>query len=406
MRKPSLAAVLAVAAAGISAVPGNGQTLPDFIPEKICAAGSVDRRLFMQAALGQKKCDDCLSPRSIEKAAANWTVKAFLKHTHEGFPGSYRVLSVPHAPDGGIDYEEYVRTVDQRIRCVADAAPLRSRLDELAKSVGKAVQIRKDVDNLGSGDLSSAKPASFAFVRDWEAGNTVHSYEIAVGRLFKGALDPSRQMDVPFTLLPYARFVGQINADPKKRDIDNAAFGLRGDLYAIPFLGLEHRLSLRAEYLTDSAAEASIAAGEFVWEPRPPFEAGFPHPFGHPQYYFGSSGPYLKVDLTGRVRFGHVFDPGLKPTVLTEESYLRLGAKAGATVGFGGYDILSSLSLFATYLWFDTVDGAGGTFAKLEAGVNYQITDNFGITLKYVEGTDEDKLEPVQRFDAGFTVKF
>lgn len=406
MRKPLLAAGFAVAALCLSAVAGNGQTLPDFIPEKICIAGSVDRKLFMQAALSQKKCDDCLSPRSIEKAAANWTVKAFLQYTNESFPGAYKVMSVPYAADGGVDYEEYIRTVDQRIRCVADAAPLRTRVNDFAKSVGKAVQVRKDVDNLGTGDLSTAKPASFAFVKDWEAGNTLHSYEVAVGQLFKGALVPSQQMDVPFALIPYARFVGQINSDPKKNDIDNVAFGLRGDLYAIPLFGLENRFSLRGEHLTDSVAEASIAAGEFVWEPRPPFDPAFPHPFGHPQYYFGSNGPYIKLDLTGRVRFGHVFDPGEKPTILTKESYVRLGGKAGATIGFGGYDIFSSLSLFATYLWFDTVEGLGGTFDKLEAGASYQITDNFGLTLKYVDGTDEDKLVPVRKLDAGFTVKF
>jgi hypothetical protein len=176
--------------------------------------------------------------------------------------------------------------------------PLCARVNDFAKSVGKAVQVRKDVDNLGTGDLSTAKPASFAFVKDWEAGNTLNSYEVAVGQLFKGALVPSQQMDVPYALIPYARFVGQINSDPKKNDIDNVAFGLRGDLYAIPLFGLENRFSLRGEYLTDSVAEASIAAGEFVWEPRPPFDPAFPHPFGHPQYYFGSNGPYIKLDLT------------------------------------------------------------------------------------------------------------
>jgi len=403
-------AYVAVAVASLvsSATSATGQPNEAFIPEKICAADTVDRKLFMQAALGLKKCEDCLSEENIRKAADGFAVIFFVKNHARTYPGSFEI-KVPYAAGGAIDYVEFVRTVDRRVKCLQGAAPLRTSLDKFAKAVGESIQVRKDVDNFGpsGSDLSSAKPASFGFMKDWVADNTQHSYEVAVGQAFKGKLRPGEQMDLPYAFTPYARFVGQINSDPKKKDIDNVGLGVRADVYAVP-LGtvIESTFSLRAEYLTDSVGEATIAAGEFVWEPLPGTAFDFPHPIGNAQYYFGSNGPYIKLDLTGRVRFGHVFDPGLKPTVLTKESYVRLGGKAGATVGFGGYDILSGLSFYATYLWFDTVEGLGGTFDKLEAGVLYQITNNFGVTFKYVEGTDEDKLEPVRKFDAGLTVRF
>ena len=411
MPRRFLLACFTVCALSLPITSATGQSFEAFIPEKICVADAVDKKLFMQAALGQKKCEGCTSEANIEKAANNNTVRLFLDRHEQTHPGSFKVLLVPHTPGGSVDYVEYVRTVDQRVKCLAGAAPLRTQLNAFAKSVGKAIQVRKDVDNFGTStsttDLSSAKPASFGFMKDWVAGNTLHSYEVAVGHVFEGALRPGQQMDLPFSLTPYARFVGQLNSDPKKKDVDNVGFGIRADVYRVPFGNiLDNAFSLRAEYLTDSIAEASIAAGEFVWEPLPGADLDIRHPFGNAQPLFGLSGPNLRIDISGRVRFGHIFDPGLKPTVLTKESYVRIGGKAGATIGFGGYDIFSSLSFFATYLYFDTVEGLGGTFDKLEAGMNYQITENFGLTVKYVDGTDEDKLEPVQRFDAGFTVKF
>jgi hypothetical protein len=408
MRRPW---VLFLVVGGLLATPSTVQavTLDDLAPEKICVAGAVDKKLFMQAVLGIKKCDAaaaCTSPENVAKAADMYEVRQFLRDIERNFPGRFALKSAPFK-DGYIDYGELIKNIDQHVVCLDSQPSIRTRIDKFSKEVGQSLLVRKDVDNLEIADLSTAKPASFGYSKDWPAANAVTSYEVAVGHIFKGALDAVQKDSMPYTITPYARFVGQFNTNPKKTDIDIAAAGLRGDIYSIPFFGIvENHLSLRGEYITDSIARSAIAAGEVTWEPIPAFDPTRPHAFGHPQYYFGPDGPYIKLDVTGRFRFGQVFDPGLKPTILTQESYVRLGAKAGIMLGFGGSDIFSGFSVYGTYLYFDTVAGAGGSFEKIEAGVTYQVTSNFGFTVKYVEGTDEDKLEPVHKLEAGFTVKF
>jgi hypothetical protein len=397
-------AILLFGVLAIRPTPTYALTNEDFLPEKICVAGHVDKKLFMQAALEQKKCDACTSPENVEKVSKKWEVMAFLKYHRQNFPGKFYIKSAPLTPSGTIDYEELVKSIDQHMMCLDATPTIRTQLNKASKTIGEAILVRKDVDNLQVANLSTAKPASFGYSHDWAAGNTLRSYEVAVGHSFTGALLPGQQTDLPYKLIPYARFVSQLNSNPKKADTDLAAAGLRGDVYGVPILGLDNQFGLRGEYLTDSVADSSILLGEFIWIPLPQYNVNYPHPFGHPQYYFGSEGPYIQLDVSGRLRFGQVFDPG--PTILTAESFARVGGKAGVTIGFGGYDILSKLQLYATYLYLDTVTGLGGTIRKTEAGVNFAVTDNFGFTFKYVEGRDEDRLDVIHKLDAGFTVKF
>jgi len=85
-------------AALVSATPAYSQSLEVFAPEKICVGEYIDKKLFMQAALGLDKCDktdDCTSQEKIDKVVNLLNVRRFLRVPDDRYPGRFRLKNFP-----------------------------------------------------------------------------------------------------------------------------------------------------------------------------------------------------------------------------------------------------------------------------------------------------------------------
>jgi hypothetical protein len=222
--------------------------------------------------------------------------------------------------------------------------------------------------------------------------------------------DTATQATMPLVVRPYVRYVGKFNSKSGLKDTDNLGLGVRADLFEVMlFDTVSNKLSLRGEWLTDSVADSQIAAGELVWTPH--FRGALRKflPLGETiPLSPADDGPYMSLDLSGRYRYGEVFDAGRSATLITAGEYSRLGGRARIDLGFGGNDLFSGITLFADYLYFHNLADRTGIdgFFKFEAGISYAITETVGLSFGYVLGRDEDKLQPLGRIEANLTVKF
>lgn len=275
--------------------------------------------------------------------------------------------------------------------------------------------LRKDVDNLSVG-LKKAQPAKFSAARDGVADNSIVQSELAIGTEYTIHLgeelnpDGVVQETIPLVLRPYTRYVGKFNSKRGPQDVDSLGFGLMADLYRLELLGVSNKVSLRGEYLTDAEARSEIAAGEVVWSPH--FRDSVLRrllPLGERvPLVGGDEGIFIRLDLSGRYRFGEVFDAGDAVNLATTKEYSRFGGRGRVELGIGGTDVLSGMTLFADYLYFNDLhdDNPLDEFYKFEAGLSYAFTENVGVSLGYVRGRDEDKLQEIDRVEGNLTVKW
>ena len=206
---------------------------------------------------------------------------------------------------------------------------------------------------------------------------------------------------------PYFASVSTHNSNAKIKDIDKSSLGFAADAVAIPFPGGVNHFSIRGSLLTDTTRSFEIFAAEAVWWPR----FG---PFGESGLALGTFrtsdalGARLYLDLNGRARYGDIRENTTIATLPASGEFTRLGFKSAIKLGFDGEDIWSRLELGASYLYFNTVAAAGAvdTINRFDASVGYKFTDNYGVSLTYKKGRDEDLLMRMDQLFFAFTVKF
>jgi hypothetical protein len=403
--------------------PASAQSDAAFAQKDICVVKGkkafIDRDKLIVATITGAKPSDIEKDGKLGHSAREFRDYAVTQNRLQNFvqaPGDYYTI---HRKDkGAVSAEDLLDNFSQyEAICVGwpretVANPLREAINKATKDAGSKLILRKDVDNLSVG-LKKAQPAKFSMARDEVGNNTLMQSELALATEFVthlGMSDTGATMPVFFR--PYVRYVGKFNSKSSLKDVDNLGFGLRADLYSLSLFDIVNsKLSLRGEYLTDSVAESEIAAGEVVWTPhfKNPVLRRY-LPLGEEIELFGGGpdGLRMSLDVSGRFRFGEVYDPGQTPTLLATNQYRRLGARARADFGFGGSDVLSGITFFVDYLYFNNLrDGSGiDSFYKFEVGLAYAITDNVGVSVGYVRGRDEDKLVEIDRVEANLTVKF
>lgn len=307
------------------------------------------------------------------------------------------------------------------IRCVeygkppSSVAQARAEVSKKLTTLGSRAILRKDVDNLDK-PLASAAPAQFSVLNDRVADNVAFQSQFAVATEISIPIgfDPTNPASVPgavpLFIMPYARHDGLFNSNRRATDIDNLGFGMAVNMYALPLTGwLSASTSLRGEYLTDTRNEKQIYSGELVVSPHASAAVKWPIELGQRMYFDEiGGGPSIRFDLSGKMRYGYVEDAGGVTTLQANSNFLRLGFASGVDINLGGSDVFNGLSAYATFNWWHNADEATSLrqFYKATAGVRYEFTKNYGLTLGLERGRNEDTLQNTERITAGITIKF
>jgi hypothetical protein len=265
------------------------------------------------------------------------------------------------------------------------SSAVRKRLDEVSKALGKNLLVGKDLDSL-SKSLSTRDPAKFSITRDGVAKNTLLQTDYAVAAYLR--------TQVPF------------NSNNKLKDVDKATMGLAMDFWTIPFFGTYHGFSARGGYQLDTSKSYEAFTSELIYYPP----AGLLRiiQLGERTEVGGPGGFWFVFEATPRLRYGNIYENKTIVTLPPSGEFMRVGYKLAATLGPNGDDFLSKFGISAAYLHFDNTRGGNGIsqFEKFDTSLNYKITDNYGISLTYSKGRDEDQLKPVNQVIGAVTIKF
>jgi hypothetical protein len=308
-----------------------------------------------------------------------------------------------------------------QITCVAAGAPVsesakvRKRLADSLSNTGDKLILRRDPDNFDK-SLAQAAPASLAITGDRIKENTLVQSNAALATQFKFdvGFDPANTETVltsfPVYILPYVRHEGTFNSNDRLRDVDNLGVGVMFDAYAIPTTSwLNNSISVRAEYLTDTANDKEVFASELVWTPTPAADVRWPIDIGQRIYFDEvAGGSSMRFDLSGRARYGWVENNAGITGIESGSEYLRLGMFAHADWMLGGDDIFAGLTAFADYWFFDNMLGEAGidSFYRFRSGVSYAFSKNHGVELRYEKGRNQDTLQEIDQIIVALTVKF
>ncbi|MGH1353335.1 MAG: hypothetical protein ACRBBN_21385 [Methyloligellaceae bacterium] len=330
----------------------------------------------------------------------------------KGAASSNKVDAVHFISNPSLYYTECVNWPEKKVG--QNIAEVRKKVDDTPKSFGKDLIIRSGINSL-TGDIDTGKAASFSISRDGVKKNTVVETKVAVAKRFVTHLATETndfgevQGRIPLKLFPYFRYEGKFSSKSGARNVDNLAVGLRADISGIEIANIvDGTLSFRGEYVTDSIAESEIVAGEVVWSPFFTGSLGETLPLQRAVWPLGFEGPWIFMDLSARYRFGDVYDPGQKASLLETNQYQRVGGRFYAVTGFTGSDFLSKLTASVEYWYFEDLEKASGVkrFDHLEADVSYKFTKNTAISLSYEKGRNVDTLEEVDLIKGALTIKF
>lgn len=422
----ALRLVLFVSGALLHAVgPCTAQDFKGFSSAEICTNpagdGLIKFAAVLQASIATAGCrviDDSGEIVSrdalIVCAAGSDSLKAFLKD----YPKSrYAITLRGETTNSLIDSGDFLRNFkNYEARCIAAENAIAferasSDFDAQTKKIGDYVRVRKAAADLAK-SLEVADPAFVSFTDDQIAGNKAASYAVTVGTIFEFGSDDIGSND-PFAathgyLFPYVRLAGEENSLNSKADLENWAAGIRVDYLNVPVAGefLKTDVGGFFEYLTDSEAESEVLSSEAGIRPR--FNDTIPllNFINRKKVSFGYFGPWIFTELTGKMRYGHVSDPGGKPGLLLTSEYSRAGFTAAARTGYAGSGPLSGFELAGSFTKFDTFEGQGGAFEYFTAELTYNFTKNIGLKFDRKKGTEPDKLDVLDRYTAGLTFRF
>lgn len=396
--------------------PARADSVAGYTAEAICSANGktlvIDPKKVVNIALKDVPVqkidvdkDGTLTwAERVAAAELQWGFLTFL----QTYDRSQFDIEGPKDRQGHFDAHAFLASPGEfKTECLRLAAPqqpqrlveARAAVDDSAKSASQFFAVRKNVTALTVKNVAIAAPASIGFSHDYLADNLARSYEIAIGHTLPDVVDT---LDVT----PYARFVGVSNTHDKKKDVDVAAAGILGEVFAVEALGWFHNVRFSGEYITDHLGQTAIASSDVWWSPAPRWHPGLLGALNAEYGLFGPEGPTLRVDVVRRSRMGHVFDAGPNPALVANQDYLRVGGDFAATLAAGGHDVLSGVTLSSAYSLLDTVDGAGGVIHHWESKARYQFTTNIGFGVRYVTGTDVDTLKDTRLVDGTFDFRF
>ena len=412
-------ACLIVSFPGLAAQPDTPFGRDSICDEK---TGFVDRKKFFAAAIKDINIADVLrSDDSIDKKALSLRVRGHLTYFKTEYldKGVYYKLT-----PASITAEELITKLGQyQIECIkqADSAAseIRAGVDSFTKAVGSNLVLGKDLDALTK-PLNTRNPAKFSVTRDKFADNTALQTEFALAGIFDADVTVNNALFTgggPHTVFlgfyPFIVSQTMSNSNVKLTDIDKVTFGMMFNAFSIPFFGLgTNHLSGRVGYqsdsaitgLTDKTYEATV--GELVWWPQFGFFQALK--LGERIRFGGSDGIWFRHDLSGRLRAGDIHWNTSIPTLPKEGDYVRVGYRYELGTGLFGNDFFSKFAVSASYLYFDNRRGANGIdeFYKLGLELKYEVTDNYGFSISYSKGRDEDILKGIEQVVAALTVKF
>jgi hypothetical protein len=306
-----------------------------------------------------------------------------------------------------------------RFRCRAWTPPPAGKPQP--KQVQADLRLRLNAENLrtkltdSNKSNAKTKPAIFSLNRNLLTETTTANSELAAGVAFDGYLKKVQRRDGqielfnPFSLIPYVTYQRRYTTESSDTEIDQLGSGLLFDFVLLDpkGQGIGHEIAFKAEYLSDSEGETSIANGELIYYPLLNLGTRF-DPFGGLQ----PIGPLaLYIEPSGHFRFGHVFDAGGNTALATEKDFNRAGGKIRAVLTGNPTDfktVLDKFTLSAEYIWLYGSGGSLDTFRRFDAALIYTfgVNNNYGVGLNYRNGHTDTTLQKVEFVQGAFTVKY
>lgn len=301
------------------------------------------------------------------------------------------------------------------IKChLPQTTTVRKEVDNFTKKISANLTVGKDLDAL-SKPLAPRNPAKFSVARDQVTGNTAFQTEFAVAGYFPtqgiGVTDPlwtgGKSQTIFVDFYPFVTSQTTSNTTAKLKDIEKTSIGLMLVTDNVPFFGLgANHFAFRASHQLDTTKTFEINLGEIVWTPDfGPFRA---LDFGKTKFLSGPDGLWYRHELSGRLRAGQILENNGIATLPSSGEVVRAGFRAELYAGVLGSDFFSKFTASLSYTHFDNLYGGNGVdqFHKVVAGLQYDLTDNYGFGITYTRGRDEDLLTEVDQILAAVTIKF
>jgi hypothetical protein len=287
---------------------------------------------------------------------------------------------------------------------VPDKLRLRANSDDLL------ISSSKDAFN----DL---KPATINYTTDSVEGTRIAKLQAALGYAiplpFNGNT-PKAFSDFDGELVPYISTNQTITKHngllATQADTNNVAVGaqlnLQTQFEAVP--GLVNVFSAKPQYLWNTKDKSEIASFKFVYQPWTVqgLRINTPNPLGNLfGGVLGDSWFTLVFDVRNDV--GEYTKRTMDPVAaLAQDSFNRTGSKFGFSYSTDPNGPHAVLKVTETLLygfkgsvrWLDYFDSSLTFY--------FDKTSNFGFTLSYTKGTNEDTAERAQTYMAGLSAKF
>ncbi|MEL7466425.1 MAG: hypothetical protein AAFN79_20295 [Pseudomonadota bacterium] len=387
------------------------------VPSGVNDAYVIDRKRLACAAIHEstpKTIRSAAIASCIENTPAKESAALFLgigKYDNEFFElaeygqsGNYSAKVPANCPEPDeLTGDMLFRSSCIPIRCEtfeASADPEK----KLPPQVSGGFRLRETRADLAAPSLKKANPARLSYLADFEGDEETLSFKGVFGYAFTGFArrDAEDRDFIPFTLTPYVGADLIERDDPTKEDVRNIFTGFDANIVVtddILFRGA-HSLTMDGRLITDDEADSLIADAAFTYQPVP----------AHDVFLLGTDLRPVRLVLSpsASAEFGQVFDAGDRTDVEDDDTYLRLGGGVQARIFPNAIKDLEGFSVGASYIARHSFLGPEDSYERFEAELRYIVpsSQNFGFSLKYVNGDVETTLENEEALHAAFTVRF
>jgi hypothetical protein len=369
------------------------------------------------ACLGPDPDDHGKPPKLSTKVA-----ESTLKDLRLAFEGALETNTAPgmtyRISDSSIG-TSYFLDDSKQIQCLTNEPPVAAKLPDIKLPV----RLRANSDDLNIKGTEPAfknvKPATIIFKRDGVTQKT----NTAALQATIGVPIPLGPLAVPLVkteglssfggeVVPYisaAQSVSKVDGKPSTlADTNVVALGalLNTDATFDRMPGVDHALMAKPQYLWNTKDKSEIASLKFIYQPwtdgRPP-AINTPFPL---TTVLDGTWVTLVFDLRDDV--GQYIKKGIDPkTALTHTSFNRAGSRFGFAVSTDekkGAHVVLTVTETLLYGF------AGGlkqlSFFDSSLSYYFDSTSNFGFTVTYTKGQNEDTAIAAQTVTAGLSAKF
>jgi hypothetical protein len=320
---------------------------------------------------------------------------------------------------------DYLLGENEQKQIICTATDLPAPTKPMVLNVPERLRLRANSDDLNidakkqKQEFKSVNPAAINFTRDGVEKTNTTKLQAALGYAYSNDFDVPGFRSFHAEMIPYISAIqSTTKADGMAATYSDTNSVAVGSLFSSRttvdgMVGVAHVVSAKPQYLWNTKDKSEIASMTFVYQPwtQRLFDiAGVPIKINSafPVGTFVGGGPtWVRLLFDLRNDVGEYTKRGIDPvTALTHNSFDRAGSKFGFSVTTNENGPHVVLTVTETLLY-----GFAGSIRRLDyfdssLTFYFDSTTNFGFTLAYTKGTNEDTAERAQTFMAGLSAKF